>query len=47
MQLIFALRKRGITDAAVLSAPMEIRGYGSVKEAAAEKVQAEVAARLG
>ncbi|MEP2954132.1 MAG: indolepyruvate ferredoxin oxidoreductase family protein [Sulfitobacter sp.] len=32
---------------AVLSAPMEIRGYGPVKEAAAEKVQAEVAARLG
>ncbi|MEX3314790.1 indolepyruvate ferredoxin oxidoreductase family protein [Sulfitobacter sp. PS-8MA] len=31
---------------AVLSAPMEIRGYGPVKEAAAEKVQAEVAARL-
>ncbi|WP_339823263.1 indolepyruvate ferredoxin oxidoreductase family protein [Sulfitobacter dubius] len=30
----------------VLSAPMEIRGYGPVKEAAAEKVQAEVAARL-
>ena len=32
---------------AVLSAPMEIRGYGPVKEAAAEKVQAEVAAHLG
>ncbi|HAC49545.1 MAG TPA: pyruvate ferredoxin oxidoreductase, partial [Sulfitobacter sp.] len=32
---------------AVLSAPMEIRGYGLVKEAAAEKVQAEVAAHLG
>ena len=31
---------------AVLSAPMEIRGYGPVKEAAAEKVQAEVAAHL-
>ncbi|NUH64872.1 indolepyruvate ferredoxin oxidoreductase family protein [Sulfitobacter sp. S0837] len=30
----------------VLSAPMEIRGYGPVKEAAAEKVQAEVAAKL-
>ncbi|MBD3664119.1 indolepyruvate ferredoxin oxidoreductase family protein [Sulfitobacter sp. TSTF-M16] len=31
---------------AILSAPMEIRGYGPVKEQAVEKVQAEVSARL-
>jgi len=32
---------------AVLKAPQEIRGYGPVREAAAEKVRAEVQARLG
>ncbi|NNE50769.1 MAG: indolepyruvate ferredoxin oxidoreductase family protein [Sulfitobacter sp.] len=32
---------------AVLAAPMEIRGYGPVKEAAVERVRATVAQRLG
>ncbi len=34
------------TRVALLSAPMEIRGYGPVKEKAAHAVQAEVAAKL-
>ena len=32
---------------AVLAAPMEIRGYGPVREKAAEQVQARVAALMG
>lgn len=35
------------TALALLKAPQEIRGYGPVRHAAAEKVMAEVAARIG
>jgi indolepyruvate ferredoxin oxidoreductase len=48
-EVMQAVAAGGLTEEqarTVLAAPMEIRGYGPVKEKAAEKVQAEVAAVL-